>query len=423
MIEEKEINLSSILTVIWERGKRITIFTIVCFIIGVVTAFSIKNRYEGVAYLQMNISKLGERTMERPPTPMRTYEMYIANPVVQLEIIKKYHLNEKPYKFKYPQDLGRRMGISYLENTALLKVYVELEDPALAADVANDLASKAVETANKLMGQEQLFTTSEFAKQSNRLYIEAERLKKVYLDSLLTNMKPVHMQELNNYMTLYAAAVQQKDTLDASLVELERKKNVFESEVFSASSDYKQKVQLRRAVVTDPLLIEHIREQKGASVNLDDLKDIVFYEESLDPYYNQLLMEYKSLIADIPSLTAKRDFLDGRIKQLQTDMENTQKRIFEMDVDELVTKGDYDRAMEIYSGIYKEEGWAGTTIASERQELVVVEKAVPLMKKVYPKRSLIIGLTGFSGFLLSFLYYLLFDLYGLLRLQKRTNAA
>lgn len=417
MIEQKEISLSAIFHVIWERGKRILIFTFVCAALSAIMTLFVKNRYESAAFLMMSPSKLGERIMERPVIPMRTYVTFMTNPTVLTEIIQKYNLKERPYKFRFPQDLYDRILVYYMDDTAMLVIRVQMEDAQMAADIANALADRGIKTVKKLIKDEQTESTGELKLQSNGILNQVEGYKTTYLESLKRNMKPLHMQVLSNLMTMYANDVLQKETLDATIIELIEKKSWFESEVFSATSDYKQKVQLRRALVTDPLLVEQIREQKGGPVNLDDLKNIVFFEETLDTYYNSLLMEYKSLLADIPSQTKKRDFLANRVEELKKEITKLQSDIFDMDVEELITKADLDRELEIYSGIYKEVGWAGATVASERQDLVVIDPAVPVEKKVYPRRSLMVGLTGISAFLLAFLYYLIVDLYGLVTLK------
>lgn len=424
MIEEKQINLSSIITVIWERGKRILIFTLVCAGLAAIATLTIHNRYHSVASLMMTPSKLGERIMQRPVIPIRTYEAFLTYPSLLEKMIEKYQLKQSPYKFRYPQDLFKRIRVAYIIDTALLEIHVQLEDPQVAADIANELAQYAVKTVSRLVEIEQVSSTSKIEEQSNKSFNDTIQYKNIYLESLQRNMKPFHMQTLNNYMSMYATDMQQKETLDASIVELEEKIRKFESEVFSATSEYKQRIQLRRAVVTDPLLLEEIREKKGGEISMDELQNIVFYEEQMDPYYNQLLMQYKSLLADLPSQIKKRDFLATRIDELKTEIVSLQSKIFDMDVEELITKGDFDRTMEIYSGINKEVGWAGTTVASERQDLLIVDPAVPVKKKVFPRRSLMVGLAGLSAFLLSFLYYLLLDLYGLVKLQtKREDTA
>ncbi|MGC9326158.1 MAG: Wzz/FepE/Etk N-terminal domain-containing protein [Candidatus Hinthialibacter sp.] len=424
MIDEKEINLSAIFKIIWERGKRIMIFTLVCTVISAGASLLIKNRYESIASLMMNPSKLGESIMQRPVTPMGSYLHFFTYPKHLMEIIDQYQLDEKPYKFRYPGDLKRRMFVSYVPNTSMFEIHVQLEDPQLAADVANELAERACNTVNQLMKIEQNVSTAEIEEESEKIFNEALQYKNVYLDTLKRNMKPLQIQTINNLMSMYATAMQEKETLDASILELEEKRRRFEEDVFSATSEYKQKLEVRRALVTDPLLVDQLRERKGEEINLDDLSDIVFYEETIDPYYNQLLMEYKSLLADIPSLTAKRDFLAKRTVEIQEKITQLQNELFEMDVEELVDKGNFDRAMEIFSGIDKEAGWAGTTVVSERQDLVLVDRAVPIKKKVYPRRSLIVVMAALTAFLLSFLYYLLIDLYGLMidRSKKESEA-
>ncbi len=411
---EKEINLSSIIRVMWERGKRILLFTLLCTALAAIVSLLIHNRYESAAVLFMNKSKLGERTMQYPSVPMRTYEKLFMQDEVILDVMKKYALDQSPYSFKYADDLRDRIMVYYLIDTSLINIAVVLEDPQTAADVANELASRAIAKVDNLLRIEQNTSTHEIETQSDKIYNEAIGFKNTHLETQKRNLLPMQIQTLSNYMTLYANAMQQRDTLDHSIVEQERRKVGFE-EILSATSDYKQKVELRRALITDPLLIQQYREQHGGEIRLDDLKDIVFVEEQMDVYYNQFMMEYKKLLIDLPSLIPKRDSLLKSEQDYKKKIEDLQTKMFDMEMEELVTKGDFDRALEVYSGINKQVGWAGTTVATERQDLVQVSHAVPNLKKVSPRRSLMVAVSGMSSFLLAFLYYLLVDLYGLVR--------
>jgi capsular polysaccharide biosynthesis protein len=419
MIDEKEINLSAIITVIWERGKRIMIFTIICSVLGALSSLTIKNRYEARADLMLNPSKIGERIMEKPAIPIKTYDDLFFHPGVYKDIIDKFELDESPYNLKYPNDLSGRVRINNDDASAMYVFSVQLEDATMACDVTNELAAQAIAIVNHFVDFEQKESTQKIETESNKSLDTVYYFRDIYLKSIKTNLKPLQMQKVANHLTMYSDNIRQKENLDFSIIELANRKKGFE-EIFSASNtDFTETITVKRSILTEPLVLETIRDKVGYDANLADLAGMRFTDEHINGSYAALNMEYQKLMVDLPAQIIKRDALALRAEEHLKKITELQTALYDMEVEELFTKGDMDRALEVFAGINKDAGWAGTTVASERQDLVLVHEAVVNPKKVYPRRSLMVGLTGMSAFLLSFLYYLLVDLYGLMTLRTK----
>ncbi|HOJ59457.1 MAG TPA: hypothetical protein PK878_04155 [bacterium] len=415
MIEEKEISLSSILYVIWDRGKRISLFTGFCMVVAAVSTLLIPNRYMSEATLCVLKSKLGEHTMQNPAIPMRSFEMLFTADEVLMEVMDRCGLRNPPYNMKYPGTLRSRLLVSYIYDTSIIKVAAMLEDAEKAAEVVNTLAQVAIEKNKELIEKEKQSSSHQIALEIEKIKTQVEQFRKEYETTARKNLKPFLIVQLTSLDTIYSTLEQQIDTLDHSIVEQKERLAQMER-IFSATDSALQpKIRTERSVFSDNLSFETIRQTLGSDANLTDLKGITFYDEAVNPSYFSLQQEYEKLKADLPSLEAKRQSMADRIASVSEQIVIMQNRLFEADLDEMIKKAELDRALEIYSGIDKQAGWAGTTVTTERQDLVLWIKAVPNLKKVYPSRSIMVAVSGMMAFLLAFLFYLLVDLYGLMK--------
>ncbi|MFB3786350.1 MAG: Wzz/FepE/Etk N-terminal domain-containing protein [bacterium] len=415
MIEEKEISLSSIFQVIWERGKRISLFTVLCMAVAAGSSLLIPNRYLSDATLFVLKSKLGERTMQNPAIPMRSFEWLFTADEILLQVIDRCGLRNPPYKMKYPGHLRSRMVVSYINDTSIIKIAVMLEDAEKAAEVANVLAQIAIEKNKELIEKEKQSSSSQIETEIEKIRKQVTLFREEYERTAKKNLKPFTVVQLTNLNTIYSTLEQQIDTLDHSIVE-QKERLARMDQIFSATdSALKPKIRTERSVFSDNLSFETMRQTLGENVDLENLKGITFYDEAVNPSYFSLQQEYEKLKADLPSLEAKRQSMANRIKDVSQQIEVMQNKLFDMELDEMIKKAELDRALEIYSGIDKQASWAGTTVTTERQDLVLWIKAVPNLKKVYPTRSIMVAVAGMMAFLLAFLFYLLVDLYGLMK--------
>jgi len=414
---EREINLAAMMEVMWERGKKILIFTLVTSIFGLLVSFAIPNRYGAQAIVVMNSSKLGLRIMEKPVFNLNTYMNLINADATLKKIIDDYKLNKSPYKLKYPENLKSRIGISMISPGAnLMSIYVELEDATVAAKVSNELAMQAIIVCKKIMNNEKEVNASTIQEEVNKRLVEVDTNRKIYLDMLQKNLKPVFMKRLDTNMTVLATYRQEKETLDGSLIELENQLDNFKT-LFSGTA-LPRIIDTTRNIIMDGLAMESVRKMIGGNLDPSLISRLDFKDQTVNTGYILLLQEYSKLKVDYPARKEKRDFMVKRIKELETEVEKDQKELFLMDVQEQAAKAYFDTSMEVYSGVAKQAGWAGTTVGTERQDLVLIHEAIPKSKKVYPPRTILVGLVGSLAFLLSFLYFLLTDLYGLLQVTE-----
>ncbi len=418
MVTEREINIFAVIEVIWERGKKILMITVVTMFLAMLISLTIANRYTSTATLIMQKSKLGERTMQNPAMPMQSYFEIIQADEILWQVIQSYDLDEKPYRLRYPKELRDRLTIVSFGESANIGIEVTLEDPQIAASVANALATHAIEKNQFLIEKEKEVSQSKITEETNHIKERLDRYQAEYLELLKKNNLPIVRNNLDTNLTLLTTLRQEKQTLDLSIAELQKSIEYFEDLFFDPGferhPDFQKLTSVKTSIFEDVAALETIKDS-SPPMRVRDLVDLSVSEEQVNAGYFNLVQEYSKLQVDLPSQMEKRDRTAQRIEELEEIVEEQQRRIHEMEVEEQEAKANYDRELEVYGGVYKEWGWAGSNIYQERQELILAHHAIPVEKKVFPRRTLMIALAGLGAFLVALLFFLLVDLYGLMQ--------
>lgn len=412
---EKEINLASIVEVMWNRAKGIIIFTFATMVLAMLATLTLQNRYTATAKLLMNKSKLGEHTMQNPAIQMNTYLEIAMDDALLQSLIETYKFDEPPYSFEYRKDLKSRIEVEILDDTSLIEIVVQLEDAQTAADVANAVAQDLIDKSTGIMQYESTTSSDRIAQEVTRMSIEVERKRQTYETILTKNKLQLVRNELDTRISMLAKERQEIANIESTIVQLESKATVME-EVMS-STDFTKLVITKNNILRDRV-IEKTVESELEDINLEQLSTIVFENENVNTAYLDMKREFETLRADLAGQRAMLEDKKVRVIALEKHTDELQQRLSEMDLQEMVAKADFDRSLEILSGIDKQEGWAGTSVVTERQDLFRVIDAIAPDTKSYPQRSLMVGIVGSIAFLLSFMYYLLRDLYGLVKEEK-----
>ncbi len=421
MSVDREIQLASIIEVIWRRGRMMVVISLICMVVAAGFSFLIHNRYRAEVDLVVINSKIGERAMMYPNITMSTYtELFIADSVLQ-DIMEEFNLDQAPFHMEHLDEFANRIQIDNNAWSSKIQLTVELEDPDIAALVANEIANRALQLNSEIILEEKDNSRRLIQREVTPVLDQSRRFQDTYRDMIVANKLPLLQQELDTNNTILATLRQQRDTLVHSAKELETRKLYF-NEIFSATDAPEQIVKLRRNIMSNNTILNQVEDEEERSMSLDEKLSKGYSEETLGMIYQQLRTEYLKLLIDLPALRAKLQSIENEIARLTPLVEEQQERFFRLDVEETEAKRYWDQSLEVLAGIEKNFDWAGTTVASERQDLKVAYYAVPDEKKVYPRRSLIVLATGMVSFLLMLVYYLLRDLYGLVAPDQPSGA-
>jgi len=378
----------------------------------------IQNRYRATARLVVQVSSIGVHTVNKTELPYDIYWSMFANPETLNSIIDEFNLDESPYNMESHRDLENRIEITSERDAPMFTISVTMEDSKLAADIANQLAQDAKKTSLELQQQEIERSTNQLIDQLRSISEEMNMYRQNYLAMLKENKKQILINEMDVNNTIIATLKQQINTLNHSIVENQTRMKGYEK-VFS-STDFTPTIELKKSLLADALALEAARADDNPD-NLAQISEMQIVDEHLNGSYQQLMLAYKQLQVEMPAQIEARDSMQGKLEELEKKVIDQQTRLYEMEVEEQIGKQDFDRAIEVLGGIDKQVGWVGTTVTTERLDVYQVGKAIPDDKKVYPQRSIIVAVIGMIAFLVSFIYYLLLDLYGLVKTGIRKD--
>lgn len=420
MVQEREINLSSILRVMWERGKKILVFTLLVMFVGAIISFLIRSRYEAQVTMFVNVSKIGTHLIgKNNEAIVNTYWQMIPGKKALMDMIKEFDLDKAPYKLKHYRDLEKRIRVKEVDqDLPLFTIRVVLEDATMAAVIANRIADEAIEITNLIRNEEKSFSISHIENELQEIGHTMNNYRETYLGMINSNLKPLLINDLainNNLLNTYK---NEKANMDMSINQLEATRVKFE-EVLSAT-DFTMFLTTRRSVVEDPLALERLRNRQSRDFQFNQLENFTLFLEELNPAYMSLLMEYQKLMIDLGGLYARRERTVQEIARLEPLVKEQLIRLNSIDIEEILARDNFNLALEIMSGIEKQIGWAGTTVTTERLDVFTIHEAVPDTKKVYPRRTLMVLLMGMIAFILALIYFLFTDLYGLMKTTTRT---
>lgn len=412
---EKEINLASIVEVMWNRAKGIIIFTFATMILAMIATMTMQNRYTATSKLIMNKSKLGTHTMQNPAIPMNTYLDMALDDALLKNLLETYKLTEPPFNFRYRADLLDRIEVDSEEETSLIEIVVQLEDPEIAAEVANAVAQDLTDKSISVMQMESSFSSTHIAEEVERVSEVVEINRKKYEDVMVSNLLEQVVNKLNTTNSILALAISEKANLESQIIQYRTKSEHLGKSL--ESPDFNEVVKTRNNVLFDPVAENTLRSQVG-DLSIQELSQIEFMNETVNVQYLEMKREYETLLADLAAAEAALADKIIKIASLEQETAVLQAKVNRMNIEESYSKMNFDRSLEILGGIDKQEGWAGTSVVTERQDLFRVIDAIPPDRKSYPQRSLMVGIVGSIAFLLSFMYYLLRDLYGLVKEEK-----
>ena len=286
MSVDHEIQLASILEVIWRRGRMMAIISLVCMVLAAAFSYMIHNRYRAEVDLVVMNSKIGERAMMFPGMTMDTYsELFLADTVLQ-DIIDEYQLGKQPFGIKHINALAGRISIRNNEKSSKIQLSVELETPEAAAFVANQLADRALQLNNEIILEEKDNSRRLIQQELTPIQEQTLRYQHAYRDMLVENKLPLLQNELDTNNTILATLRQQHDTLVHSIRELETRQEYFEK-VFSATDAPEKILQVKRSIFSNNTVLNQLEEAEP-NQSIEDLTGMGYIEETVNGIYYQL---------------------------------------------------------------------------------------------------------------------------------------
>jgi polysaccharide biosynthesis transport protein len=402
-VKETEISLNTVVRILTRRWKWVVGMTVVVFCaVFIISHLMLKDQYTARVKILVTKSKTGEKIQPVDFTMLEldTYVHLMTSRDTLLEALKKFQLDQPPFDYDIRQ-FESCISVSPLRNTDLLEIQVTLPDPEKAAAVVNFLAEKAQENNFNMLiresEQSRRMFESEVTQGKGQLEEAAQNLARFMAESETVPSE----QGIRNAQEALSKMLQDK-SFNVTLY----KESKAKIEELSRIVDREPETRfLKRTISEDRDMLDLQREQMPEA-DLVDLLSLKVENENINFAYDKARTELINASKDYVGALAHYEAMQLEIDQLRQHIRKAEQ--------ELAEKKRLEEELRIagisYQEISRKNSEAKTTIASERQELTVVEHAVKPKRPSGPNRLLLAVSGAVFAFLLTLFLSLGMDL-------------
>lgn len=379
-----EVDLAPYFAILWRYRFVIAAVTLLAGAVTFIGALRSTRLYEASAMLSVSASKLADTASA---IATANYRPVVANRAVAQKVVEHFHLNAPPYSYTGTSFLEEAVQLEELRNTALLRLSVRLPDPRLAADVANTLASFAVDYAQSLSKDEVIRVRDMIKLQ---LDLATARLKQTgEALSLFKRTAQVDLARVD-----VDAILDERKSLLGLLVDIEGKKaSVREAERELAA---RQRLDITsKSIDQDPAMLEASRARTSGSGSALGLQ---MKTESVSRTYEDLDTNLTFDRVQLAALEKRKQQLVD-VRKLDRSQLSRIRELHEMEAEQARLTLEYGLAEKSYQEVSARYEGARLQVAGRSAELQIVDPAVvptrPLSRQV-ASRTLTAAAAGFG---------------------------
>ena len=412
---EKELTLGDILRLLLKRWKVLgLLFAVTTGAIFGVTWFLLDDMYCGEAVLLVMSSKLRSKQMAQDylGLSLESYIRLVDNKQVVVNLFerlgqhKESHPDSPIPETMRLKDFRRRIRVEEVRNSECIRIQVFLEEPQLAKEFANELAKQA-ETRNfQLLGADTSDSVSYMSRKVQSSSVELETM----LEELVRFKQKANLEELNQEIDV-AFGLQEswkveKVYLEISIRETREKLRALDAE----KNIYPERKTLKRNITESPELAESLRKMPS-DVPIDSILELGLDVEILNPVYSTIeagiseaSVELSIKQEKLTDLTMRLESIEKRLDGLLAEKHQKERILEELDIKKGLAKQQFERYMTWQSEV-------DAVVASERQDLRLIDEAIVPEKPTGPKRLFIALTAGVMVMMVGFFAFLARDIY------------
>jgi uncharacterized protein involved in exopolysaccharide biosynthesis len=321
--------------------------------------------YQGMVTLAVNQPRSGTS-----PISTAGYRALFENYSVAAATIQKAGLTRRGEPMEPEYFMRYVLAVNERRNTNLIQILIRLRDPYLAANVANDVAARAIELGRRLSQQDGVSLRDQLKDQRDDALKALQSAEKAVLDYKQLNRIEMVRTEVDSL-------IRQRSMLLATEVELasERAKLATATAEQNARS---AKLSLERRIDQDPTMLEAARTQGGADGK--GLIGLGLKTEELNPTYLRLDSEVAMSRTRVAQLEKQRQAIfDASLAEVKNG------RLSDLYLKELeLAKLESDRNLlrKVYEDITLRYENARTDATTASAQLQITDPALPIKRPV-----------------------------------------
>jgi uncharacterized protein involved in exopolysaccharide biosynthesis len=346
--------------------------------------------YRATTYIIVSESKIGSGSGDTPWQQMATlptFVPFVDNDAIIQDSLEKFHLDRPPYNLT--AERFRRRGyldVQIPKSTRLLEVDIEFPNARIAADFANDLASRAV-WFNDQMNAADTSSTRNFLKKQ---FEEAtERLAQATAQRLKVQQE-ARMEDREKELSILLA---EKERLSTHLEQLRLALAQDQSRtktLTQALSGQPRTYELKKSVTADRFL-----ERAAENINPSGAP-LSMTEESLNTTREGIQQDLVKATVDAAAEMAGSKEAENRLRQVGKQISRLLAQITALRNDVQHAEQNFSLAYEAVKTASHEYQNASVTVTSKSQDLKQVAPAIVPERPVRPR----IVLNTLLGFIL-----------------------
>ncbi len=335
--------------------------------------------YRATTYIMVSESKIGSGSGDTPWQQLATLPTFIPfvdNDALIRESLEKFHLDRPPYSLTV--DKFRRknyMDVQIPKSTRLLEIEIEFPNAKMAADLANDLAMRAVQF-NDEMNVADTLSTRNFLKR--QLAEATERLTKAAAQRVKIQQE-AQMEDREKELSILLAEKERLsihlEQLRLALAQDQSRKKALKQALAAQPRTY----ELKKSVIADRFLERSVEQLDPSHAPLSMI------EESLNTTRESIQRDLVKATVDASAEDAGSQAAQARLGQLSQQISSLLDRITTLR--NAVDQGDqdYKLASEAVKTASHEYQNASVTVSSKSQDLKLVAPAIIPERPVRPK--------------------------------------
>jgi uncharacterized protein involved in exopolysaccharide biosynthesis len=346
--------------------------------------------YRATTYIIVSESKIGSGSGDTPWQQMATlptFVPFVDNDAIIQDSLEKFHLDRPPYNLT--AERFRRRGyldVQIPKSTRLLEVDIEFPNARIAADFANDLASRAV-WFNDQMNAADTSSTRNFLKKQ---FEEAtERLAQAAAQRLKVQQE-ARMEDREKELSILLAEKERLSThlgqLRLALAQDQSRTKTLKQALAGQPRTY----ELKKSVTADRFLERAVEKMdpSGASLSMT--------EESLNTTRETIQQDLVKATVDAAAEISGSKEAETRLGQVGKQISRLLAQITALRNDMQHAEQNYSLAYEAVKTASHEYQNASVTVTSKSQDLKQVAPAIVPERPVRPR----IVLNTLLGFIL-----------------------
>jgi len=361
-LEDDTIDLGQYVAGLWRYRFAIAAAAVVCAATFAAVSLVGPSRYEAEASVILSQSKIADRA---DLTSAATFLPLLQSRSAALAIIRDLGLDKPPHNMSAAAFFESVVSVEPVRNTNVLVIKAVLEDPGLAATVANQLADRAIDMSRRLSQQEAVRSRDNLQQQRD----DARRRMEQAGDDLRKFREASQIELLRKDID---AMLGQRGELLTLLVQIESEKAKAARTEQELASRQRIGTVKRSIVDSDPAIVESARRpEPGSSVLGLETRN-----EYVDPVYEKLDGDLTTSRATLAALERRKAQLidvrrlDGKQLAQLTRLYDLENRLADLQMEN-------ELAMTVYKQVATSYETARAQVASRSAQLDVLDRAVP----------------------------------------------